>query len=109
MAVTRLKSGFPERGLSILSTSVVRSGKSASTVGPRRYSASRPGDPSAVTTGSLSRRLERGLKTDGRSFCGMVRGRKPVEVVMVKGSAEGGIRDGEECRKGKRSEEIETE
>jgi hypothetical protein len=78
-------------------------------VGPRRYSAKRPGDPPSVTTGSLFSRTFRGLKTDGRSFCGTVRGIKPVEMVMVKGSTDGGTLEGEECRKGKCSDEAETE
>ena len=68
---------------------------------PSWYVASRPGEPSALTIGRSSRSLAKGAKMAGRSTCGALKGRKPVDAVMVKGSNEVGRMDGLECIWGK--------
>ena len=57
--------------------------------------------PSALTIGRSSRSLAKGSKTAGRSTCGVLKGKKPVDAVMVKGSSEVGRVDGLECKCGK--------
>lgn len=87
------RSGLPS-AVTSLSISAVRSGSSFRTVGPSSYVASRPGEPSSLTTGRRSRRDVRGLKTSGRVLGDVARSRKPVDVVMVNGSRECGKVEG---------------
>jgi hypothetical protein len=54
-----------------------------------------------LTIGRSSRSLAKGAKMAGRSTCGVLKGRKPVDAVMVKGSSEVGRMDGLECIWGK--------
>ncbi|KAG5289897.1 hypothetical protein I7I48_09366 [Histoplasma ohiense] len=100
------RSGLPSSVRS-LSTSSVRSGSSASTAGPSSKVASKPGDPSALTTGSREVNESNDLKASGKATGGSSKGKNPDVVVMVKGSMSLESLSGESRRWGKSSKEIQ--
>ena len=72
-------------------TTFVRSGSAPESMSEQSlYSASRPGLPSTFVTGISFTIFDKESNSEGRSTKGALEGRKPLVVVMVKGSRPAG-------------------